>query len=220
MLRFCVMFFLTPTSVFLLRFPLLCFYVSGYSHPVMLRFLSFLGAGCCYVYARFFGRSKMIVLQPGAAFLLVLPYLVDTDVSLGLGLFPPCIRRVGCSPPIGRRVGALNVPVLMWCVAMLAPFSTPRKERPGFLCRAPGWRPRSFLTVNALRAIVFPMGLVSEAVCLRVYTRTAAWNRSFAPRGCASYRIGQPTLVSGFHAAGLNHAAVLSKGILAYSLCA
>lgn len=27
-------------------------------------------------------------------------------------------------------------------------------------------------------------------------------------------------LVFGFHAAGLNHAVVLSKGVLAYSLCA
>lgn len=55
----------------------------------------------------------MIVLQPGAAFLLVLPYLVDTDVSRGLGLFPPCVRRVGCSPPMGRRVAGLNVPALI-----------------------------------------------------------------------------------------------------------
>lgn len=89
------------------------FYVSGYSLFVMLCFLSFLGAGCCYVYARFFGRSNRIGFNPGIAVRLVLPYLVDTDVILGLGLFPPCIRRVGCSPPIGRRVAGLNVPVLI-----------------------------------------------------------------------------------------------------------
>lgn len=35
---------------------------------------------------------------------------------------------------------------------------TPQRS-PGFLCRAPGSRPRSFLTVNALRADVFPSGL-------------------------------------------------------------
>lgn len=67
-------------------------------------------SGCCYVYARCFGRSNRMALHPGIAVLLVSPYLVDTEESLGLGLFPPCVRKVGCSPPIGRRVAGLKLP--------------------------------------------------------------------------------------------------------------
>ena len=63
-----------------------------------------------------------MALHPGIAVLLVLPYLVDTEESLGLGLFPLCVRKVGCSPPIGRRVGAANVPALIRQTVTIASF--------------------------------------------------------------------------------------------------
>ena len=99
-----VTFSLTPTLVFLLCFSLLCFYVSGYSPLVMLRFHA---EGLL-----FFRTQAQFSLW---AFIFAAP---TTRVAIGVlirlrGLLPPIILLRGRSPPIGRRVAGLNAPALI-----------------------------------------------------------------------------------------------------------